>query len=527
MKLGTRTQIIKYDKRVRELEERRAKLTWNVWHGRKEDRELLDQVTQEMAELPYKLNYFRTLLFAASEGAGDFERREIEIRFNEAMYNAVRMNPNVLEALKRASDDCNSFRYEFAGVRMTEAEMVRTYQGERDPMLALAMHITALEQSAELKETVLRVVRTMNNEARAAGKLLGVNIESFAELLMERNEISFRHAKARWQELLAATDNMREFIENVRVATGEKNVTPLNQIRVVDGFIEGSGFYEIFPAAIALEFAKEILVNSGYTDFIDVDSLGQPPYLIDLEGGQDTEGEAVTLSFGRGSREYAMIISPFRAKSARDYIALLLHEVGHLAHYEGMEQGNKLHDYFKTDVESFREAMAITMEAMLSDPTVVSFMAEQHPEEMRQMYMMFSRFLDNSQMRRFMTGALFETELYTRPESELDGAYLDIYKKNSLVTLLPEVEDRVIGASWAADSIYALMPGSRIEYGLAYGIASAVLSSLMTAGDGTAIHESTAKLMLEHCYTGPELPWGLRVNRMMQATGAKEKELLH
>jgi hypothetical protein len=95
------------------------------------------------------------------------------------------------------------------------------------------------------------------------------------------------------------------------------------------------------------------------------------------------------------------------------------------------------------------------------------------------------------------------------------------------VSLLPEVDDKVIGGSWAADSIYALMPGSRLEYGLGYAIASSVMSSLVAAGNGTAVHEDTARILTEHCYTGPELPWPLRINKLMQDMGVMERELLH
>ncbi|MBU0527267.1 hypothetical protein KKE92_02195 [Candidatus Micrarchaeota archaeon] len=519
----TRKKLERFDRKEAELTTSRGKMIWGNWHGQGPGDADLKKVSEELAALQRSEDYYKTLK-SAMQSADPKEKREIELRLSEALYNAVMRDPEVNEAKEQTAKEFAAFRYEFAGVEMTKEEIVSRWQTEYGPV-SKAIYLEYLEQSTRLRGKVLDLVRLINQKSREYGAELGLDVKSFAEVIMLRNDMVDVIAKSRFEGLLYSTSNIRGFLDNIKEAFGIPEINPLNDILAVNQFYSRMEFWNVFPSGdMSLSLFKHVLYLSGFSKYFDVTNFGNSPHVLEVSADPANELGEGALRLAKGNPEYLALVNPFNSSNPRAFTAAVFHEGGHVLHYDGLDRNNGP-DFFKTDTEAFREGMAMVVETLLADPYVLHEMSGAQEAELDNVVLM-SRFLDATRMREFVVGGLLEMELYRNPEGAIDKIYLKLVEQHSISGRVPGIPDETLAGAWASDERLVLQPGARIEYALGYGVVSAVMSSLAAVGEGTMMHNDTARILHEYCYSGLEVPWQLRIKKLLEDTGMKPKDML-
>ncbi len=523
MDRSTRKKLDRFDRKEAELTTSRGKMIWGNWHGQGPGNKELRATGEELAALPKSVDYYNTLK-SAMQSAEPKEKREIELRLSEALYNAVIRDPEVNAAKEQAAKEFAAFRYEIAGVEMTKDEIVSKWQ-MANGNFSKAIYLEYLEQSTQLRGKVLDLVRLINQKSREYGAELGLDVKSFVDVIMLRNDMVDVIAKSRFEGLLYSTSNIREFLDNIKDAFGIEEINPLNDILVVNQFYSRMEFWNAFPSGdMSLALFKHVLYLSGFGKYFDVTNFGKNPHVLEVSADPVNGLGEGALRLAKGKQEYLTLVNPANSSNPRAFNAAVFHEGGHVLHYDGLDR-NKGPDFFKTDTEAFREGMAMVVETFLADPYVLHEMSGAQETELDNVVLM-SRFLDAMRMREFVVGGLLEMELYANPEGTIDKTYLKLVEQHSISGRVPGIADNILAGAWASDEWLVLQPGARIEYAIGYGIVSAVMSSLAVVGEGTMMHNDTARILHEYCYSGLEIPWELRIKKLLEDTGIKPKDMM-
>lgn len=529
---STRAALESFDEKEAELYGNQTRMMWANWHGIS-NYDKLEALGRELAALPEKEGYYRTLARAVSEAGTDSEKREAYARQREALYNAVVRDPRLMDAREKAHKELDSFRFEFSGQELVASEMVSLWQSlsESEPVLSRAIYMEYLRQSASLRQISLDVARAANMLSAEAGEKVGIKIRTFADVILARNEMAPIDFKSRVGQLLQSVQNMGEFLDQIAESAGVR-ASPLNDLRLVSQFLANSGVLSIYPQSFPgnLGYFKHILDMCGYfgevhgEPYLDLESFGQAPYSIDLELGLAAGSEEGALRYGKGNREYVAGINPGTKQDPRQYLAALAHEIGHVLHYDGMDRSEGPR-FFKTDTEAFREGMALVVESLISDPRAIAELGDFSRDDANLVYLT-SKFLDNTRMRDFAIRGMTELALYTMEPDDVGEIYAQLLREFPVSPNL-DVSDKLLGNSWGAAITMATRPGAAMEYAMAYSIASPVLSSLSVMGGGSPVSQTTATMMAEYCYTGFEVPWRKRLRKMLEDTGQIRKPLAH
>lgn len=530
---STRRKLEQYDEREAEISEKQKRLIWADWHGASNYEEIV-ALGKELAALPDKLDYYSTLKSAAMEACTPKEKREVEARRRELLYLSVARNPEVLDAREKASNEVLSFRYEFSGREFTKGEMVSAWQSisESDPQVSRMVYSEYLRQSAQLQQIALKVAMSANTASREAGRRLGMDVKTFADVILERNELHPSEFKTRISTLLNSARNISEFLDEIAAGAGVV-ASPLNDYRLVSQFLAQSGVLGIYPKSSsgAFGFFKHILGMCGFFNevngkpYLRLESFGDAPHLVALELGPAAGYEEGALRFGKGVRDYVAGINLMTKQDPRQYLAALAHETGHVLHYDGMDriEGPR---FYKGDTEAFREAMAITIEALISEPKAIAELGDFIPDDANLVYLT-SRFLDTTRMREWAIRGLTELAMYQMVPDEVSEIYAYMMREYPVSQADVGISEQLLGGSWAAETSLITSPGSSMEYALGHAIASTMLSSLSIMGGGSPISPATASVMNEYGYAGMEVPWRARITRLLEDTGQIKKPIMH
>jgi hypothetical protein len=182
--------------------------------------------------------------------------------------------------------------------------------------------------------------------------------------------------------------------------------------------------------------------------------------------------------------------------------------------------------FYKGDTEAFREGMAITIEALISEPKAIAELGSFTPEDANLVFLT-SRFLDGARMREWAIRGLAELAMYQVPPEEVGQIYAHLLREFPVSPIDPDLSDKLLGNSWAAEVSLTAAPGSSMEYALGHAIASTMLSSLSIIGGGSPISMATASIMNEYGYAGMETPWRARLTKLLEDTGQIKKPTLH
>ncbi|NYZ74518.1 hypothetical protein H0O00_05215 [Candidatus Micrarchaeota archaeon] len=515
----TRRKLDHYDGRERELTERYGKARWAAWHGRGPNSSIMESA-EVLHSLPKQLDYCKTLRSAATEAGSHMERREVELRLSEALYNRIVRDPRVATESARATAEYGAFRYSFDRSTLTSQEMVQAWQSMSgtDPFLSETIYSTYLNQSARLQGIIIGVVNAMNQVSMAAGSELGLDVHSFADVILMRNEVSE-------PEFLGFMDGIvgqmaSTGFRDVLIGTFQTEPTVLNDLMLVNAFLQESCFTNAFPANAsgAGAYLKHILRLSGFDAGL-INQLGATPYSLDLALDEFAEGNEGALWLGKGTREYLVGVNPALHQDPRQYLQALFHECGHMLHYDGMNSIARP-AFFKGDTEAFREAMALSTDRLISERDAVTALGI--PEEAIDLVSCISKFLDAARAREFAIRALLEFNLYSGTEAhDISMLYGKLLRNNPIGAPLSGITLAFQGQSWGAESGLAIRPGASMEYGLAFAFSDSVMAGLQAAGYGSAVHESTAGLLQAYCYGGLESPPTMRLESLLQSTGMK------
>lgn len=530
---STRKKLEQYDEREAEISERQKRLIWAGWHG-SSDYEQIVALGKELAELPDKLDYYSALKSAAAEAGTPKEKREVDARRRELLYLAVARSPELLEARENATKEMLSFRYEFSGREMANNEILTAWQSisEMDPQMSRILYTEYLRQSASLTQIALKVAMTANTVSREVGRKLGMDVRTFADVILERNEIRSSEFKSRIASLLGSVRNLGEFLDEIGQAAGVAP-SPLNDHRLVSQFLMQSGVLDVYPQSLsgALGFFKHILDMCGFFNevggrpYLNLERFGEAPHLIALNLGPAAGAEEGALRYGKGVRDYVAGINPGTKQDPRQYLAALAHETGHVLHYDGMDriEGPR---FYKGDTEAFREAMAITIESLISEPKAIAELGDFLADDANLVFLT-SRFLDATRMREWAIRGLTELAMYQMAPDEVSEIYAHLLREYPVSPTDPNISDKLLGGSWAAELALTTAPGSSMEYALGHAIASTMLSSLSIMGGGSPISLATASVMNEYGYAGMEVPWRARITRLLEDTGQIKKPTMH
>ncbi len=530
---STRGKLEAFDSLEAELSEKQKRLIWADWHGAASYDEIVG-LGKELAELPKKLDYYGALKSAAIEASTPAEKREVDVRRRELLYLAVARNPELLEAREAASKELISFRYEFSGQTMAKADLMTAWQSMSDsePVISRAMYMEYLRQSATLQPIAFNVARVANQISREAGKELGMDVKTFADVVLGRNELSPAEFKDRVVTLLNSVKNLGEFLDEIGRAAGVKP-SPLNDYRLVSQFLGQSGVLEVYPQSLqgSFGFFKHIMDMCGFfgevngKPYLDLKSFGDAPHFVSLELSPAAGAEEGALRFGKGVRDYVAGVNPGTKQDPRQYLAALAHETGHILHYDGMDR-NDGSRFYKTDTEAFREAMAITVEALISDSRAISELGSFTPEDHNLVYLT-SKFLDGTRMREWAIRGITELAMYEVAPAEVSEIYAHLLREFPVSPTDTELSNNLLGNSWGAEITLTTTPGASMEYALGHAIASTMLSSLSVFGGGSPIAVTTASILNEYGYAGMEEPWKARLSRLLEDTGQKPKPIMH
>ncbi len=523
MERSIRKKLDRFDRKEAEITTKRGKMIWSNWHGEGPGNKDLKVAGEELAALPRSEDYYKTLR-SAMQSAGPKEKREIELRLSEALYNAVMRDPEINAAKEEVAREIGAFRYVIAGVEMTKDEIVDRWQNE-DGNFSKAIYREYLEQSAKLKGKILGLVMLINKKSREYGAELGLDVKTFVDVIMLRNDMVDIIVKSGFERLLYSTSNISGFLDNIKDAFGLLEINPLNDIMAVNQFYSRMGFWEAFPTGeMSLGLFKHVLYLSGFGKYFDVTNFGNAPHTLEVTADPANGLGEGALRLAKGHPEYLALVNPFNSSNPRAFTAAVFHEGGHILHYDGLDRNDRP-DFLKTDTEAVREGMAMVVETLLADPYVLHEMSGAQEAELDNIVLM-SRFLDATRMREFVAGALLEMELYANPKGAIESAYLKLVEQHSISGRVSGIPDEALAGAWAADELLVFQPGARIEYAIGYGIVSAVMGSLATVGGGTMVHNDTARILHEYCYSGLEVPWELRIKKLLEDTGIKPKDVM-
>jgi hypothetical protein len=526
---ATRAKLEFFDGSEAELTQKQSEHITRTWRGEDASDEIAS-MGHAVAELPRSLDYYSTLRTAAAEASGPEEKREVDARRREALYNAVVRDPRMQEVRSKAAETIFSFRYEFSGQVLTQDEMVGAWQslGLQDPILSRTIYLEYLRQSAELQPAALQVAQTANQLSVEAARELGMEARTFADVILAHNELGPDEYKSRVAALLEASRNLGEFIDQIAADVGASANT-LTEHGLFSRFLMTSGVLDVFPQSPQGSFGylKHILDLCGFFDGDGprLEAFGEPPHLI-IPDISSTAGamEGGALSFGKGAGYYAASLNAATRQEPIQYLTDLAHETGHVLHYAGMDrvQGPR---FYKTDTPAFREGMALVTESLIAQPRSIRELGNFTREDGNLLYLTL-RFLSISRMRELAIRGLTEMAMYRMAPGDVGDLYAHMLKEYPVSRHDVDISDRLHGSSWGAETMIALDPGASMNYALGYGIASSVVSSLSIAGGGSAISQTTAPLISEYCYTGSEVPWRTRIKKMLEDMGLKTKQVL-